>query len=46
MVIIGIMSYLPENAKEVAKRFLELPPLPAYITMKGPYVSSEVGAGI
>ncbi len=46
MVIIGILSYPPESVKEHAKRFIEQPPLPAYITMKGPYVSSEVGAGI
>jgi phage portal protein BeeE len=46
MVFIGIMSYPPESTKEQAKRWMELPPLPAYITMKGPYVSSEVGAGI
>jgi hypothetical protein len=45
MVIIGILSYPPESVKEMAKRFLEQPPLPAYITMKGPYFSSEVGVG-
>ncbi len=46
MVIIGILSYLPESSKEMAKRFLEQPPLPSYITMKGPYFSREVGEGI
>ena len=46
MVIIGILSYPPESAKEFGKRFLELPPLPAYITMKGPYAIPEVGAGM
>ncbi len=46
MVIIGILSYLPESSKEMAKRFLEQPPLPSYITMKGPYFGSEVGEGI
>ena len=47
MVIIAIMSYPPESVKEHAKRFMEQPPLPAYITMKaGPYVGSEVGVGI
>jgi hypothetical protein len=46
MVIIGILSYPPESAKEMAKRFIEQPPLPAYITMKGPYFSSEVGEGM
>ena len=45
MVIIGILSYPPESAKEMAKRFLEQPPAPAYITMKGPYFSAELGEG-
>ena len=46
MVIISIVSYPTESAKEMGKRMLEQPPLPAYITMKGPYFSSEVGEGI
>ena len=46
MVTIGMLSYPPESAKEQAKRFIEQPPLPAYITIRGPYISSEVGAGI
>ena len=46
MVIIGILSYPPESSKEMAKRFLEQPPLPAHITMKGPYFSAEVGVGM
>jgi len=46
MVIIGMLSYPPESAKEMAKRFLEQTPVPAYITMKGPYYSSELGEGI
>lgn len=46
MVIIAMVSYPTENTKEVAKRMLELPPLPAYITLKGVYTSSEVGVGI
>jgi hypothetical protein len=46
MVIIGILSYPPESSKEMAKRFLEQPPLPAYITMKGPYFSSQVEEGM
>ena len=45
MVIIGILSYPPESAKEMGKRFLEQPPLPAYITMRGPYFSADVGEG-
>jgi hypothetical protein len=46
MVVIAISSYPPESAKEVAKRLMEQPPLPAYISMKGPYSSGEVGVGI
>ena len=38
MVIIGSNSFPPENSNEVGKRFLEFPPLPDYMTMKGPYV--------
>jgi hypothetical protein len=46
MVIIAITSFPPEHAKEVGKRLGDLPPLPAYMTIRGPYVSSEVGVGI
>ena len=46
MVIISMESFPPESANEMGKRFLESPPLPAYMTMKGPYVSFEVGVGI
>ncbi len=46
MVIITISSYPAESAKEMAKRMMEQPPLPAYMTLKGFYVSSEVGVGI
>jgi hypothetical protein len=46
MVIIGISSYPLESSKEIGKRLGEQPALPAYITLKGPYVSSEVAVGI
>jgi hypothetical protein len=46
MVIISIVSYPTDQVKEVAKRLRELPPLPSYMTMKGPYLIGEVGAGI
>ena len=47
MVIIGFASYPPESSHEFAKRFMEQStPLPSHITMKGPFVSSEVGEGI
>jgi hypothetical protein len=45
MVIVGMITYPPEQAKEVAKRFGQAPPLPSYITLKGPYINSELGVG-
>ena len=46
MVIIGMNSFPPESANEIGKRFLELPPVPDYITMKGPYIHSMMEGGI
>ena len=46
MVIIGMNSFPPESANEIGKRFLELPPLPDYLTMKGPYVHGMMEWGI
>ncbi len=43
MVIIGIAAFPLKSSKEVGKRGGELPPLPAYVTLKGPYVRSEIG---
>jgi hypothetical protein len=41
---LGVSTKGPEI--NIENCFLELPLLPAYITMKGPYVRSEVGAGV
>jgi hypothetical protein len=46
MVIVGTMSYPPESANEMGKRFLGSDTIPKYMTLKGPYVYSEVGGGI
>ncbi len=46
MIIVGTVSYPTEHSKEVAKRLGGLPPLPPYMTTKGPYVTSELGSGI
>ena len=46
MVIIGMISFPTESSKEMGKRFMAIPPLPTYITRKGPYVGSELGVGI
>jgi hypothetical protein len=45
MVISCIFSYPPQSAKEYAKRIKELPPLPEYITMKGPYIKKPAREG-
>jgi len=46
MIIIGMMSYPPEGAKEVGNRFVEQKSLPKYITMRGPFISSTKGEGL
>ena len=46
MVIIGQMSYPPESANEMAKRFLELPEIPAFLNRKGPYVGANISDGV
>jgi len=46
MVIIANIAYPPEASKEMAKRFLEAPQLPDYLTRRGPYVSSNRADGI
>jgi len=46
LVIRCIYSYPPKRAKECDKRMNALPPLPEYINMKGPYISSDVRQGI
>ena len=46
MVAIVMVSFPTESSKEMGKRFKDLPPLPSYITKKGPYFSSELVVGI
>jgi hypothetical protein len=46
MIIISLTSYPTESVKEIGKRCMELPPLADYITMKGPFINSNVGEGI
>ncbi len=46
MIIISLTSYPTESAREIGKRYLELPSLADYITMKGPYINSVIGEGI
>jgi len=42
MIIISLTSYPTESVKEIGKRFMELPPLADYITMKGPYIREGI----
>jgi hypothetical protein len=46
MVTVSIVSYPPESAKEIGKRFFELTPLPDFINVVGPYTITELGEGI
>jgi hypothetical protein len=46
MIIISSASYPLESAKEVGKRLLDMPPLPPFMTLKGPFLDSEAGIGI
>ncbi len=46
MVILAVLSFPPESAKEIGKRFLELPPVPDYLTMRGPFIQGVKGDGI
>ena len=46
MVTITRISFPTESSKEMGKRFMDIPPLPTYITRKGPYIRGELGVGI
>jgi hypothetical protein len=46
MVIVSQLSYPTESANQIAKRFIEAPPLPDFMTRQGPYVSSELSKGV
>jgi hypothetical protein len=46
MVIVSNISYPPESAKDIAKRFLEAPQVPDFMTRKGPYINSTMDKGI
>jgi len=46
MIIIATINYPTESVREMAKRFLEAPGLPDYITRKGPYVTAKRECGI
>jgi hypothetical protein len=46
MVIIGRMYYPTDSTQEMAKRFLEAPQIPDFMSRKGPYVGSSLEEGI
>ncbi len=46
MVIILNISYPPESAQDIAKRFLEAPQVPEFMNRKGPYINSTLETGI
>jgi hypothetical protein len=46
MIIISLTTYPTESAGEIGKRFVGMPALPDYITMRGPYINSTVEEGI
>jgi hypothetical protein len=46
MVIVTNVTYPPESAEAIAKRFLEAPQVPDYLTRKGPYVDATLENGI
>lgn len=46
MVIIGDISFPQESANDVGRRFLEIAPLPDYMTLKGPYIKGMKKDGI
>ena len=45
MVIIMNISFPTESAKKMGESFINAPPLPDFLTRKGPYVSSTTAEG-
>jgi len=46
MIITTSILYPPESANQIAKRFMETPTIPDYMTKKGPYTNSSIEEGI
>jgi len=46
MISIVEAMWPPDKSNDIGKALLELPPLPDYIKMSGPYVRSEIDKGI
>jgi hypothetical protein len=45
MIIKCIFSMPSKSIRDYSRQALELAPLPAYITIRGPYINDSVGAG-
>ena len=45
MIIIAEGMWPPDKAADIGKAFLEAPPIPGYVTMQGPYVSTVLEKG-
>ena len=43
MVIVANISFPPESASDVGKRFLETAPVPDFMTLRGPFVKGRKG---
>ena len=46
MIIIAFASYPPESARDMGTRFVELSPVPEFITREGPYMYADGNEGI
>lgn len=46
MVIVINISYPPECAPDMAKRFLEAPQVPDFINRQGPFITADISTGI
>jgi hypothetical protein len=46
MVIVGTIQFKPETANDIGKRFLELAPVPDYLTLIGPFIKARIGGTI
>ncbi len=46
MVIVINISYPTESTQDMAKRFIEAPQVPEFITRQGPYITADIDSGI
>ncbi len=46
MIVVSNVTYPPESTREIARRYLTAPPLPDFITKKGPYISASRRTGM